>query len=68
MLHPFAPSIEDADIALKYDRADPTEFQSFKEELENLKAEKSSLETQHCQMTLAEELAQLELWENKKGK
>ncbi|KAH9169938.1 hypothetical protein EDB89DRAFT_1980725 [Lactarius sanguifluus] len=42
----------------KYDRVDPTEFQSLKDELENLKTEKSGLESQ--QTTQTEELAQLQ--------
>ncbi|KAH8990434.1 hypothetical protein EDB86DRAFT_3080419 [Lactarius hatsudake] len=42
----------------KYDRVDPTEFQSLKDELENLRTEKSGLESQ--QTTQTEELAQLQ--------
>ncbi|KAH9056279.1 hypothetical protein EDB87DRAFT_1637584 [Lactarius vividus] len=42
----------------KYDRVDPTEFQSLKDELENLKTEKSGLESQRTTQT--EELAQLQ--------
>ncbi|KAI9435095.1 hypothetical protein H4582DRAFT_2080017 [Lactarius indigo] len=41
-----------------YDRVDPTEFQSLKDELENLKTEKSGWESQ--QTTQAEELTQLQ--------
>lgn len=37
---------------------DPTEFQSLKDELENLRTEKSAMETQ--QTTQAGELAQLQ--------
>ncbi|KAF8495463.1 hypothetical protein F5888DRAFT_1121466 [Russula emetica] len=32
-------------IYLKYDRIDPTEFQSLKDEIESLKGEKSAWET-----------------------
>jgi hypothetical protein len=44
--------------APKYDRVDPTEFQSLKDELENLRAEKSAMESQ--QTTQTAELAQLQ--------
>jgi nucleoprotein TPR len=58
MFRPFALDVEDADIASQYDRVDPTEFQSLKDELENLRTEKSTLETQ--QTTQTEELAQVQ--------
>lgn len=45
-------------LLTKYDRVDPTEFQSLKDELENLRAEKSALESQ--QTTQAEGLTQLQ--------
>jgi len=54
----IALSIEDADIALQYDRVDPTEFQSLKDELEVMRTEKSALESQ--QTTQAGELTQLQ--------
>ncbi|KAH8980106.1 hypothetical protein EDB92DRAFT_1901586 [Lactarius akahatsu] len=46
----------------KYDRVDPTEFQSLKDQLENLRAEKSSLEAQQTTQTaqLQEKIAALE--------
>jgi hypothetical protein len=34
--------------ASQYDRVDPTEFQSLKDEIENLKAEKSAWETEQA--------------------
>jgi nucleoprotein TPR len=60
MVSPFLLRLvlEDADIASQYDRVDPTEFQSLKDELENLRAEKSTLEAQ--QTTQTEELAQVQ--------
>jgi chaperonin cofactor prefoldin len=47
-----------ANVALQYDRVDPTEFQSLKDELESLKTERSAMEAQ--QTTHAEELTQLQ--------
>jgi hypothetical protein len=38
--------------ALQYDRVDPTEFQSLKDEIENLKGEKSAWETERAAHTL----------------
>ena len=45
-------------VPLQYDRVDPTEFQSLKDELETLKTEKSAAESQ--QKAQAEELTQLQ--------
>ncbi|KAF8260027.1 hypothetical protein EI94DRAFT_1812273 [Lactarius quietus] len=45
-------------LLTKYDHGDPNEFQSLKDELKNLRTEKSAMETQ--QMAQAEELAQVQ--------
>jgi nucleoprotein TPR len=45
-------------VSLQYDRVDPTEFQSLKDELETLRTEKSAMESQ--QTTQAAELTQLQ--------
>ncbi|KAF8265884.1 hypothetical protein EI94DRAFT_1734451 [Lactarius quietus] len=45
-------------LLTKYDRVDPTEFQSLKDELENLRTEKSAIESQRTAQ--AEELAQVQ--------
>ena len=45
-------------VPLQYDRVDPTEFQSLKDELETLKTEKSATESQRAAQ--AEELTQLQ--------
>ena len=45
-------------VPLQYDRVDPTEFQSLKDELETLKTEKSATESQRTAQ--AEELTQLQ--------
>jgi hypothetical protein len=37
--------------ALQYDRVDPTEFQSLKDEIESLKGEKSAWETERATHT-----------------
>ena len=50
-LFPVASSLLVPTHALQYDRVDPTEFQSLKDEVESLKAEKSAWEAQQATLT-----------------
>jgi hypothetical protein len=52
-LLPIVPTPLVPTHALQYDRVDPTEFQSLKDEVESLKAEKSAWEAE--QTTLAQQ-------------
>ena len=48
---PVASSLLGPTHAFQYDRVDPTEFQSLKDEVESLKAEKSAWEAQQATLT-----------------
>lgn len=50
-LFPVTSSLLVPTHALQYDRVDPTEFQSLKDEVESLKAEKSAWEAQQATLT-----------------
>jgi len=48
---PIVPSLLVPTHALQYDRVDPTEFQSLKDEVEGLKAEKLAWEAEQATLT-----------------
>lgn len=50
-LFPVTSSLLVLTHALQYDRVDPTEFQSLKDDVESLKAEKSAWEAQQATLT-----------------